>query len=810
MALKTGDRYATALELAAEVERWLADEPVMTYREPRRARLTRWARRHRPVVAGTAALLVTTVVALSLGLVLLGRANTEIRGQRDLAEANYAEARWQREQADANLYRSLIGEARAIREARGSGFRDASWKRLKEAMQLQTPDKDLDQIRHDAGACLGDFVGFESVVWDSPASMEFGPSDLHPDGELLAIVLRNQSTTARVLIRNIATGQEVARFRLESARFPCVKFAADGRTLYAGGQPGRIKVWEVNSEGEWHGAKSLAALLPGRLAVPSPIFPFFVTRWELPLVYRLAVSPDGTQLAGCLMNARTLSDPAISVWNVADGGPASPFSTADAATAGMSGLWGIAYSPRGDLMAAAFEGGNSGAVLVWDVKTRKLKQSLRPELGAVLSVSFSGDGKNLACGCYEGVALFDTVDFQQRLFVRGDGAFRVAFSPDSQVVAIPVPESGALRLWIITTIREVAVPMPRDPGGPRFVFFAPDGKRLISAGGSSVRNWNLAAAAEKRTLSGHHGGVPGLAFSPDGKLLASAGKDHTVRLWDAASGRMIRELRGLSGPGQCVNFSPEARFLVSTEYTGGITIWDVRSGERISTVPHGIDVSEDGTAFSPDGRRFVVCGGFGAKIWNVMHRDRDEDKGPGLWSEEKARPTRTFANSPCFSPDGKLLAWTDGNQVSVWELATGQKHAWPVNVFSFLALSFLPDGKHLAMVNQPEGKIEVREATSGQVTTTFGKRELTCGRSIHTALSPDGAWLAVGGDKAVTVWDLNKRELVFALPEQRGTIWSLAWSPNKNLLAVSSSTGELAIWNLPAINAGLSRIGLGW
>jgi WD40 repeat protein len=113
-------------------------------------------------------------------------------------------------------------------------------------------------------------------------------------------------------------------------------------------------------------------------------------------------------------------------------------------------------------------------------------------------------------------------------------------------------------------------------------------------------------------------------------------------------------------------------------------------------------------------------------------------------------------------------------------------------------------------VNWDEGKIEVRDATDGRVTTTFGKKELIHGKSIHTALSPDGAWLAVGGDKAVTVWDINKRELLLALPEERGTIWSLAWSPDKHWLAVGSSTGSLVIWDLPRIKTDLARIGLGW
>ena len=47
MATQPEDRYATALDLAADVRRWLADEPVTAYAEPLTARARRWMRRHR-------------------------------------------------------------------------------------------------------------------------------------------------------------------------------------------------------------------------------------------------------------------------------------------------------------------------------------------------------------------------------------------------------------------------------------------------------------------------------------------------------------------------------------------------------------------------------------------------------------------------------------------------------------------------------------------------------------------------------------------------------------------------------------------
>jgi tetratricopeptide (TPR) repeat protein len=61
MAPSPEGRYASALELAAEVERSLADEPVLAYAEPWPARLGRWARRNRMLVAAAAVLLLLAV-----------------------------------------------------------------------------------------------------------------------------------------------------------------------------------------------------------------------------------------------------------------------------------------------------------------------------------------------------------------------------------------------------------------------------------------------------------------------------------------------------------------------------------------------------------------------------------------------------------------------------------------------------------------------------------------------------------------------------------------------------------------------------
>jgi serine/threonine-protein kinase len=96
MARAPEQRYPTARALAQDVQRFLADEPVEAYREPLPARLRRWGRRHRTVVAGGVMLLVGGVVALSLGLWAVGREQARTRLALAQAETNL-------EQAEANL-----------------------------------------------------------------------------------------------------------------------------------------------------------------------------------------------------------------------------------------------------------------------------------------------------------------------------------------------------------------------------------------------------------------------------------------------------------------------------------------------------------------------------------------------------------------------------------------------------------------------------------------------------------------------------------------------------------------------------------
>lgn len=93
MARLPAERYASALDLAADVERWLADEPVRVWREPWQDRLRRWSRRHRTSAAAAVVVLLVAVILLSIGTFVLRRQQTLTEQARARADANFQLAR---------------------------------------------------------------------------------------------------------------------------------------------------------------------------------------------------------------------------------------------------------------------------------------------------------------------------------------------------------------------------------------------------------------------------------------------------------------------------------------------------------------------------------------------------------------------------------------------------------------------------------------------------------------------------------------------------------------------------------------------
>jgi tetratricopeptide (TPR) repeat protein/tRNA A-37 threonylcarbamoyl transferase component Bud32 len=86
MAKDPAERFATAQELADDLARYLAHEPIRARRPTLAQRAGKWARRHAALVWGVAAVLALAVAGLVTGATLLWREQARTEQQRERAE----------------------------------------------------------------------------------------------------------------------------------------------------------------------------------------------------------------------------------------------------------------------------------------------------------------------------------------------------------------------------------------------------------------------------------------------------------------------------------------------------------------------------------------------------------------------------------------------------------------------------------------------------------------------------------------------------------------------------------------------------
>jgi len=102
MSLQPHDRYDSALDLADDINHWLADEPVAAHPAALPERAARWLRHHRTAAAAASVFLICAVIALSTSTALIWREQSNTEKQRQIAVKNEKLADEQRLEAVKN------------------------------------------------------------------------------------------------------------------------------------------------------------------------------------------------------------------------------------------------------------------------------------------------------------------------------------------------------------------------------------------------------------------------------------------------------------------------------------------------------------------------------------------------------------------------------------------------------------------------------------------------------------------------------------------------------------------------------------
>jgi WD40 repeat protein len=763
MAALPSARYGSALELAADVEHWLADESVSAYRESWAARSRRWMRRHRTLVSTAVGVLVVALLGTTVGLVVVSEAQRQEAEARKTAEANEVEARKQKEEARFNQY---VAEMNLVQQEYEAG----NLNHVRELLAAHVP-RQSDEA---------DFRGFEWHHWQRMSHQELLILEGHtgwaksggmaliqgaafsPDGRRIASGSRGNS----VRVWDAVDGRELLCLRGHTNAVCGVAFSPDGQRIASASVDKTVRVWEATT------GRELLCL-----------------KGHLKQVYGVAFSPEGQRLVSW-ERTQAKGTGTVRVWDAATGtqlfalpGNAHPYYS------------GVALSPDGRRITC---GSHDNIVRVWDAVSGRELHSLKGHTGIIYSATFSPDGRRLASLDSDGeIRVWDTSGGQELLVLKvgRSSSIRAAlsFSPDSRrLVALGADRS--VQVWDTANGRRLPFISADGNSDPLEVMYSPNGRRLVSWDLlGALRVYDAANGRELFSFKGHTGAILKVTYSPDSRRLASVGYDGVVRVWDAASGP---EPLVIKDGGRAFNysnsqrtaFSPDGQRLASPGSYKTVLVRDAATGQELLCLQgHMGDVFC--VAFSPDGRQLASGG---------------EDKMVRVWDASSGKEQLCLKGHAAsidglaYSPDGRRLASMDtGETVRVWDAATGQE------LLTFkggaLCLAFSPDGRRMASINRDKRlglpTVRICDATSGQELLVLHRSE-SSGDIYEISFSPDGRRLASAHwDGTVRIWDTVSGREPLVLRGHVDSALGVAYNPDGRRLASVDVRGTVRVWD---------------
>jgi WD40 repeat protein len=590
------------------------------------------------------------------------------------------------------------------------------------------------------------------------------------------------------------------RFRLKTpnTRATCLAFSPDGKTLAAGYRDARVRLWDAAT---------------GHLQA--------ISKADAGEVASLAFAPDSRTLLIVILHGSVN----LKRWDLVTDREI-PLLVGRRGT-----VWSMALSPDGTTLATGMD---DGTVTLWNAATLQEQATLSGHKEAVYCMAFSPDGGILATSSAWGedngrIIIYD-LPSRSASRLPTVGAYSMAFSPDSQWLALSGNEAAPPRLFEVATGQQHRT-LERHAGLVYAVAFAPDGKTVATGGNDRTVRLHDARTGEQLAGYADAGPVYAVRFSPEGKTLASASYDGTITLRDVTP---VRDDLTLPDAGTAVAFAPDGKTLASTG-AAGLKLWDVLTWKETSSFPFsGPSQPEESVAFTHDGKTLAVAHYRTLKLFDLAPlRERASlDGARAFWCvafspddstlasaskwvpyvslrdpatlQERARlvpDAEAWARICAFSPDGTLAA--TGSQYGVlklFDVATGQVRAVlqpgePHTSQWVGYAAFSPDGKLLASSDR-QGTVKLWDVATGKMRAAL-KGHVDAVDTL--GFSTDGGALASGGqDRTVKLWDVMTGQERITLKGFKAAVRSLAFAPDNSLLAAASEDGTVRVWRAAA------------
>lgn len=259
----------------------------------------------------------------------------------------------------------------------------------------------------------------------------------------------------------------------------------------------------------------------------------------------------------------------------------------------------------------------------------------------------------------------------------------------------------------------------------------------------------------------------------------------------------------VDGPINDIAFSPDGKFLAlgrydyanhqkhgdeeSWENRGRLELWDV-SGRRPWLKFSKKESTPVESLFFPNSN-------------TIFYISRDNDALRLNTTTQKsqiiAKKLESYGGF-AISPAGKNMVVSDQNKIRFFDSSDGHlKTTWtipPIDEHEQPSTSdfhFSSDGKRLSARINYDSSFNIFDVDSGQKIASVSSNS---GFMEASQLSPDGKTLAFGAD-SVRLFDIATRKVRATLPLEKVAIFSLAFSPDSQMLAVGNMHGKLTLWN---------------